>query len=89
MDMDSYLCLDVHSNHARRYGSVSEKHNESQYERNPGIYQPDTNAAIALAGRDISRKFAEQAAKLLSQEEFIQLLKFLESPKAVFNGDLQ
>jgi hypothetical protein len=68
---------------------VSEKNNESQCERNPGTFQADTNPAIALAGRDFARKFAEQAAKLLSQEEFTQLLKFLESPKVVFNGDLQ
>jgi hypothetical protein len=89
MDMDSYLCLDVLSKHARRYGSLSEKRKESQCEKNPGAFQADANPVIGLAGRDIALKFAQQAANMLSQEEFTHLVKFLESPKTVFNGDLQ
>jgi hypothetical protein len=68
----------------------TQQHNESQCERNTGTFQADANPVIGLAQEgDIARKFSQQAAKLLSQEEFTQLLKFVESPKAVFNGDLQ
>lgn len=70
MRMDFYACLDTLFEHTRLCGSVSEKPNESQHERNSGISQADTNPAIALAGSDIARKFAEQATNLLSQEGF-------------------
>lgn len=87
--MDFSACLDALFEHARLCGSVSEKPNGNECEKTLGTSQADTNPAIALAGSDIARKFAEQAANLLPQEEFTQLLKFLEPPKAVFDGVLQ
>lgn len=43
----------------------------------------------ALEASNVAIKFAEQAANSLSHEEFAQLvLKFLKSPGAVLNGDL-
>ncbi|KAF9892888.1 hypothetical protein FE257_000478 [Aspergillus nanangensis] len=49
------------------------------------IEVPNFHATDKLSGYYIAKRFAEEATKTLSQAELVQLIKFLENPKANYD----